>query len=138
MRLQMLGVGAVATAASAMVLFGTATAAAAPDVVGQPYSDAVEAIEEGGGTAVVAARVGDKMDQGDCVVVNAWDSSFLRIDESGSQVSLALNCAGEYATATNPGASVAHPLGREAKSKAEEEAAEEEEQALEEVSTPDE
>ncbi|SEH63313.1 hypothetical protein SAMN04489835_2273 [Mycolicibacterium rutilum] len=138
MRLQMLGIGAVAAAASAMVLFGSATAAAAPDVVGQPYSDAVDAIEQGGGTAVVAARVGDKLDQGDCVVVNAWDSSFLRISESRSQVSLALNCAGEYATATNPGASVASPLGREAKSKAEEEAAEEEQQALEEVSTPDE
>lgn len=138
MRLQMLGIGAVTAAASALVLFGSATAAAAPDVVGQTYADAVEAIEDGGGTAVVAARVGDKMDQDDCVVVNAWDSSFLRIDESDKQVSLALNCAGEYATATNPGASVASPLGREAKSKAEEEAAEEEQQALEEVSTPDE
>lgn len=138
MRLQVLGIGASGAAASAMVLLGTATAAAAPDVVGQTYSDAAAAIEEGGGTAVVAARVGDKLDQGDCIVTNAWDASFLRIDQSGSQVHLALNCAGGYATATNPGASVADPLGRAAKSKAEEEAASQEEEELAAPETPDE
>ena len=130
MRIRVLGVGA---AVSAIALSGTATATAAPDVVGQTYSDAVAAIEEGGGTAVVAARVGDKLDQGDCIVTNAWDASFLRIDASGTQVHLALNCAGSYATATNPGASVANPLGRAAKSKAEEEA---ENQELEELEGP--
>ncbi|MGV0851943.1 hypothetical protein [Mycolicibacterium phlei] len=137
----MLGLGAVAAAAAtsamAMALFGSGTAAAAPDVVGQPYSDAVDEIESGGGSAVVATRVGDKLDQGDCIVTNAWDQSFLRIDSSASHVSVALNCAGEYATATNPGASVASPLGRVAKSKAEEEAENAEEQELAEVSTPD-
>ncbi len=134
----MLGLGAVvaAASASAVALFGAGTAAAAPDVVGQPYSDAVDAIESGGNSAVVATRVGDKLDEGDCIVVNAWDQSFLRIDSSGSHVSVALNCAGEYATATNPGASVASPLGRVAKSKAEEEASDAEEQELAEVSTP--
>lgn len=138
MRMRMLGIVAVGAAVSATALFGTATAAAAPDVVGQTYSDAVSAIEEEGGTAVVAARVGDKLDQGDCIVTNAWDASFLRIDASGSQVHLALNCAGGYATATNPGASAANPLGREAKSKAEEEAANEEQEELEAPVTPDE
>ncbi|MEO3758155.1 hypothetical protein ABGB19_07705 [Mycobacterium sp. B14F4] len=139
MRMQVLGLGAVASAAVTMALFGTGTAAAAPDVVGQTYSDAKDAIEEDGGSAVVAARVGDQLDEGDCIVTNAWDASFLRIDASDeSQIQVALNCAGEYATATDPGASVASPLGRVAKSKAEEEAAEQEEQELAEAATPDE
>jgi hypothetical protein len=54
---------------------------------------------------------------------------------------LSLNCAGAYATATNPGASLLNPAGREAKAAADEAAAQaaaEEEAALEEVSTPDE
>jgi hypothetical protein len=138
MRMQMVGTGAVASAVLAMFLFGSATAAAAPDVVGQTYSDAVEAIEDDGGSAVVAARVGDKLEEDDCVVTNAWDGSFLRIDSAAdSEVQVALNCAGEYATATNPGASVASPLGRAAKTKAEEEAADAEEQQLAEAATPD-
>ncbi len=130
---------AVAAVAAATALFGAGTAAAAPDVVGDTYSDAQEAIEEDGGSATVASRFGDKLDEGDCIVTNAWDASFLRIDSSASdQVQVALNCNGAYATATNPGTSVQNPLGREAKSKAEEEAAEQEEQELAEAATPDE
>jgi len=53
------------------------------------------------------------------------------------EVRLNLNCAGGFATATNPGASVASPAGREARAAAEEAAAAEE-QELAEVSTPDE
>lgn len=126
------------TAASA-VLLGAGIASAAPSVVGMKYSDALEEIENAGGKAVVASRVGDKLDLDDCIVTNIWDSSFLRISEADeSEMSVALNCAGEYATATNPGASVANPLGRAAKSKAEEEAASEEQQELEAPVTPDE
>jgi hypothetical protein len=132
------GSAVVAIAASA-ALFGAGVAAAAPDVVGDTYADAEEAISDDGDSAVVAARVGDKLDQDDCIVTNAWDASFLRIDESSSgEVMLALNCNGAYATATNPGTSVQHPLGREAKTQAEEEAAEQEEQELAEAATPDE
>ena len=132
------GAGSAVIAAAATALLGAGAASAAPDVVGDTYSDAVEAIEDDGGTAVVTARVGDKLEQDDCIVVTAADTAFLRIDSSGEQVSLALNCAGSYATATNPGASAQNPLGREAKSAAEEEAAEEEQQELEEAATPDE
>jgi hypothetical protein len=124
-----------ATAASA-VLLGAGVAAAAPDVVGDKYSDAAKAIKDAGGTAVVATRVGDKLEQDDCIVTNAWDSAFLRIDSSGNQVSVALNCAGAYATAVNPGASVQDPLGRKAKSEAEQEAAQQEQQELEAPATP--
>jgi len=48
-----------------------------------------------------------------------------------------LNCACCYATATNPGASVPSPLGRESKEAADEAAAAEQEE-LEAASTPDE
>ncbi|KUI11616.1 hypothetical protein AU193_19175 [Mycobacterium sp. GA-1285] len=130
---------AMGVAAASVVLLGSGTASAAPSVVGMKYSDAQEEIENAGGTAVVASRVGDKLDLGDCIVTNIWDSSFLRISEADeSEMSVALNCAGEYATATNPGASVANPLGRAAKSKAEEEAASEEQRELEAPVTPDE
>jgi hypothetical protein len=139
-RLIAFGAGsAVASAAVTAALFGAGVASAAPDVVGSTYSDASEAIEQSGGTAVVASRFGDKLDEGDCIVVNAWDASFLRIDSSASgQVNVALNCSGAYATATNPGASVQNPLGRAAKSQAEQEAAEQEEQELAEAATPNE
>lgn len=130
---------AIAVAATSLALLAAGTAAAAPDIVGMKYSDAQEEIEDSGGSAIVATRVGDKLEEGDCIVVNAWDASFLRIDEAADdQVQVALNCAGEYATATNPGASVASPLGREAKSAAEEEAAQQEEQELAEAATPNE
>ncbi|MGO4446845.1 PASTA domain-containing protein [Mycobacterium sp. 2YAF39] len=139
-KLIVLGAGpVVATAAAAAVLFGAGTASAAPDVVGQTYSDAKTAIEDDGGSAVIASRFGDKLDEGDCIVTNAYDASFLRDGaDDGGQVNVVLNCDGAYATAKNPGASVASPLGGAAKSEAEKQAAEEEQQSLEEVSTPDE
>ena len=130
-------VGAASAMAVSAGLFGAGTAAAAPEVVGMKYSDAQEEIKDSGGRAVVAARVGDQLEEDDCIVTNIWDSSFLRIDSADrNEMSVALNCAGEYATATNPGTSVQHPLGREAKSEAEEEAAEQEEQELAEAATP--
>ena len=130
---------AVAAVAASAALFGAGVAAAAPNVTGEKYSDAVDAINDAGGSVVVASRVGDTLDQDDCIVTNAWDASFLRIDSSDdSQVMLSLNCAGDYATATKPGASVASPLGRAAKTQAEKEAAQQEEQELAEAATPDE
>ena len=143
--LSILGGGFI-VAAWSLALFGSGIATAAPDVVGQPYADAVTAIEEEGGTAVVAVRTGDKLPQDECVVTNAWDAPFLRdvgdaFEHADSEVMLSLNCAGDYATATNPGASIRSPAGREAKAAADEAAAEAaaaEEEGLEEVSTPDE
>lgn len=130
---------AMGAAVASAALFGAGTAAAAPNVVGMKYSDAQEQIQNAGGRAVVASRVGDKLDLGDCIVTNIWDSSFLRISAADqNEMSVALNCNGGYATATNPGTSVAHPLGRAAKSKAEQEAASQELRELENPVTPDE
>ena len=138
-KLIVLGAGPLVAAAASAELLGAGTAAAAPDVVGQKYSDAKTAIEDGGGTAVISSRFGDKLDEGDCIVTNAMDASFLRDGaDDGGQVNVVLNCSGAYATATNPGSSVASPLGSAAKSEAEKQAAEEEQQALEAASTPDE
>lgn len=134
--------GAIVTASASMALFGAGTAAAAPDVVGETYADATEAIEDDGGSAKVAVSVGGTLGQDDCIVTNAWDAPFLRgvgdgFEHAEDEVMLALNCAGGYATATTPGASLASPAGREAKAAADEAAAAEEEE-LEEAATPDE
>jgi hypothetical protein len=114
--------------------------------VGMKYADALQEIKDAGGKARIVTRVGDQLVEDECIVSNVWDSSFLRIDKADrDEVSVALNCAGGYATATSPGASVASTLGREAKLeadrevwKARREAAEQEEQELAEAATPDE
>ncbi len=62
MKNTILGLGAVASAAAVMALFGTATAAA--DYEGETYADASDAMSEAGVDPIVATRVGDKLDAG--------------------------------------------------------------------------
>ena len=86
--------------------------------------------------------MGDKLDQDDCIVTRSQTAPFMRdIDgefgHADGEVLVSLNCNGGHATATNPGASVASPAGRESKAAADEAAAAEQEE-LEAVSTPDE
>ena len=127
--------GAAAATASA-ALFGAGIAGAAPDVVGDTYSDASSTIEQSGGRAIVATRTGSGADTGDCIVTNAWDASFVREGASSSgEVMVALNCNGDVASAGKAGNSAASPAGREAKT-AQDEAEAAEQQELEEVSTP--
>jgi hypothetical protein len=142
-QLIVLGTGGVGAMAVSMALLG-AGAAAAAEYDGQTYADAAAAIEGAGNTPIIATRVGSQLPQDDCLVVNSQDHSFLRdppddvyVQSATDEVRLNLNCAGGYATTTNPGASAASPAGREAKAAAEEAAAAEE-QELAEVSTPDE
>ena len=134
---------AVGAIALSTALFGAGVAAAG-DYDGQTYADAAAAIEESGGTPVVVTRVGDQLPQDECLVMNSQDHSFLRDDPEDvymlsvtDEVRLNLNCAGGFATATDPGSSLASPAGRAAKAAAEEAAAAEE-QELAEASTPDE
>ena len=136
-----LGTCAVGAMGLSTALLGTGVAAA--DYDGQTYADAAAAIEESGGTPIIA-RVGSQLSQDECIVTNSQDHSYLRdpsddvyVLSVADEVRLNLNCAGGFATATNPGASVASPAGREARAAAEEAAAAEE-QELAEVSTPDE
>jgi len=142
-QLIVLGTGGVGAMALSMALLGTGVAAAA-DYDGQTYADAAAAIEQAGDTPIVATRIGSQLPQDECLVVNSQDHSYLRdppddvyVLSATDEVRLNLNCAGGYATATNPGASVASPAGREARAAADEAAAAEE-QELAEVSTPDE
>ena len=51
----------MSAAGFAFAVMGAGAAQAAPDVVGQTYSDAVSAIEDGGGTAHVAVSVGSRL-----------------------------------------------------------------------------
>ncbi len=150
MKTLVVGVGAAAVAGAAVsLLFGAGVAAAAPDVVGQTYSDASSAIEDSGSSAKVAVTVGSKLSQGECIVTNAWDAPFVRDGSHASgEVMVALNCDGSHATANHGGASVASPAGREAKAAedleeakqayAEQQAQLAEQSELAEVSTPDE
>ena len=132
-----LSAGSVVAASACMVLFGTGVAAA-DDYAGQTYADASAAASDAGLTVVVAGRVGNKLEQDECLVTRSQTAPFASAIDGAhydSQVQFYLNCNGGYATATNPGASLASPEGREAKAAADEAAAEEE-QSLEEVSTP--
>lgn len=134
----------VSAAGFAFAVMGAGAAQAAPDVVGQTYSDAVTAIEDGGGTAHVAVTVGSRLPRDECIVTNAWTvrqlvpqttDTYFEYKEDVTQV--ALNCDGDHATETHPGASIASPAGREAKA-AEDEAAAAEQEPIAEASTPDE
>jgi len=144
-KLIVLGAG-TAVAAGATVsslLFGAGMASAAPDVVGQTYGDASSAIEDSGGSPKIAVAVGSRLSHWNCIVTNAWDAPFVRdigggeFGHSSGEVMLSLNCDGDHATSTNPGSSVASPVGREAKAAADE-AATAEQSELAQVSTPDE
>jgi hypothetical protein len=132
--------GGVAASVS-LALLGSPMASA-DDYAGQTYADASKAISDSGSTAVVGTRFGDKLSQDECIVVGSAAPSFVRpmttdvyFETVTSEVRLNLNCAGGYATATNPGASIASPEGREAKAAADEAAAQGE-QGLQQVSTP--
>lgn len=119
-KLIVLGSGTVGALAAATALFGTGVAAA-DNYAGQTYSDASSAAGDAGQTVVVAARVGDKLDQGDCIVTRSQTAPFASANDGAhvsNTVQFYLNCNGGVATATNPGASVASPEGRAAKAAA--------------------
>ncbi|MDT5290252.1 MAG: hypothetical protein QOF88_5141 [Mycobacterium sp.] len=135
-----IGSGAIGALAFSTV-FGTGIAAA-DDYAGQKYSDASSAASDAGQTVVVAARVGDKVSQDDCVVTRSQTAPFASANDGAhvaSTVQFYLNCNGGYATAGMPGPSLGSPEGRSAKAAADEaaaQAASEQEAALAAVSTP--
>ena len=120
------GMAAAALAGAGMCL-GAGTASAAPDVVNRTFNDAKRMIQQSGGTAVIATRTGAGLEDGKCLVMNAWDAGYQRIVRGGmranNEVLLALNCNGVLAGPGASGNSLASPVGREAKLKAEQEAA---------------
>ena len=124
-KLIVVGSGAFGALALSTLLGGGI--AAADDYAGQTYSDASSAASDSGATVVVASRVGDKLDEGDCLVTRSQTAPFASANDGihvEDTVQFYLNCNGEYATATTPGNSLASEAGRSAKSAAEEEEAE--------------
>jgi hypothetical protein len=106
-----LSAGTAVAASALMALFGTGVAAA-DDYAGQTYSDASSAASNAGLSVVVASRVGDKLSQDECLVTRSQTAPFADADDGAhvdGQVQFYLNCNGGYATATNPGASLASP-----------------------------
>lgn len=120
------GMAAAVVAGTGMCL-GSGTANAAPEVVDRTYNDAKRIIQQAGGTAVIATRTGAGLEDGKCLVMNAWDAGYQRIVRGGmranNEVLLALNCNGVLAGPGSSGNSLASPVGREAKLEAEQEAA---------------
>ena len=120
-----LSAGTAVAASALMALFGTGVAAA-DDYAGQTYADASSAASDAGQEVIVASRVGDFLTQDECIVTSSQAAPFIHGDDFvhvTDTVQFNLNCTGAYATATNPGASVASPEGRAAKSMVEDAAA---------------
>lgn len=142
------GAAIAASAAVTTALLGAGVAGADPNLVGYTYSDVAGAIENAGGTAKVAAKVGSQLEEGDCIVTNTWNAP--SFDHTGGVIMVSLNCDGDHATAEHPGASVASPAGRQAKAAADRAAAleqqqlqqqqrlQQQQQQIEQASTPDE
>jgi hypothetical protein len=111
-----------------MALFGGGVAAA-DDYADQTYADASAAASGAGQTVIVASRAGARLAQDHCIVTSSQPAPFLHgRTHVTDTVLFNLNCNGGYATASNPGASLGSPVGREAKAAADEAAAAEEQQ----------
>ena len=124
------GVGLVGGATAMFALFGSGTAAAINDYVGQTYNDAATAISNNGQSPVISTRFGSFLPTGACIVSSSRTASSL--DSSGnssSRVLLDLNCNYMFALAGVPGNSLGSPEGRAARSAAEEKLAEQQAKA---------
>ena len=109
-------VAAVGGAAALFALFGSGSAWAIDEYVGQTYNDAATAIGQSGQTPIIATKVGSFLPTGACMVTHSRSASFL--DSSGNnpggRVLLDLNCNYMFALAGVPGNSHASPEGKAA------------------------
>jgi hypothetical protein len=106
-----------ATGVAATISVGVGVAAATPDVVGQTYADAAQAIQAEGSKPVIATRIGGRTDEGQCIVTNAWvHTTVTQIYEKPKydEVRVALNCGAAVASVGTAGPSAASPEGRQA------------------------
>lgn len=122
--MRLLDTVAVAAVAAGALWLGAGTAHAVPDVVDRPYQDARRIIERSGGNPVIATRTGAGLSDDDCLVTNMRSAAVRRPGSRGrtvanSDVMVALNCYGVLAGPGSAGNSALSPVGREAKSKAE-------------------
>jgi hypothetical protein len=95
---------------------GVAQAGAAPNVVGQKYSDASSAISGAGMHPVVSTVVGDQKAWPDCLVANQVARSVAPPENSSGsatdEVLVSLNCDAAAASPKSPGYSAASPEGK--------------------------
>jgi hypothetical protein len=95
---------------------GVAQAGAAPNVVGQKYSDASSAISGAGMHPVVSTVVGDQKAWPDCLVANQVARSVAPPENSSGsatdEVLVSLNCDAAAASSKSPGYSAASPEGK--------------------------
>ena len=124
------GIGLVGGATALFALFGSGSAAAVNEYVGQTYNDAATAISQAGQSPVIGTRFGSFLPTGACIVSGSRTAS--SADSSGNRtnrVLLDLNCNYMFALAGVPGNSLGSPEGRTARAAAEEKLAEQQAQA---------
>jgi hypothetical protein len=118
------GAGIIGTAFALTAAFGTGTAVAVNEYVGQTYNDAANAISSSGSTPRIGTRFGTFLPTGACIV-----SGSRSLSTSGGVVQLDLNCNYMFALPGVPGNSVGNEAGRTARSAAEQQYAEQQAQA---------
>jgi beta-lactam-binding protein with PASTA domain len=107
-------VGAAIAVITVWWSYGVASAAPAPDVFGQKYSDASSTLQNAGFTAEVGSIVGDLVPHSDCIVTGQALDSLPSVGSkkylnTAKKVRLTLNCNRLQATANSPGMSAGNP-----------------------------
>ena len=124
MRRPGLGSAVVMSAASAMLVLGSAVAHAGspPNVTGQKYGAATSVISGAGLRPVVSTTIGDQKAWPDCLVANEQERTVTPPPNSAgsatTELLVALNCDSTAASATSPGYSAASPEAKAIKAAA--------------------
>lgn len=122
---------AAALAVSALAVSGTGVAEA-DDYAGKKYSDVTSALSDASLKGVISTRVGDAVDEADCVVTHSEKAPWIKGDDFSpvtDTVLLDLNCNAPVASAKTPGNSAASPEGRAAIQQAQQQAQQDQAQA---------
>ena len=111
---------AAAGAAMTLSSTGVADAQGSPSVAGQKFSEASATLKKAGYDVKVAAAVGDRLSQDDCVVTNqrefkpaGFGPSQFKVQKT--MVMLTIDCNSAVASVTDAGSSAESPEGRAAK-----------------------
>lgn len=109
------GVGALAGAAVAAMVFGSGTAVAVNEYQGLTYERAAANISSSGQTVVIATRVGEYLPTEQCIVTGSQSRNSLDTsgNNRGGAVMLHLNC-NDPMTKGRPGYSAVTPQGKQA------------------------
>lgn len=129
---------AAVLALSAPAVLGTGVARA-DDYAGKTYSDATSALSDASLKGVIETRVGDTLDESDCVVTRSQKAPWIKGDDFSpvtDTVLLDLNCNATVASATSAGNSAASPEGRAAIQQAQQDAEQSQAQAQADQANP--